>query len=106
MTRRRSNSEIVRSKTNDGGAGAGSMGYKPPSYGKGLVKNGEEDLGEEVIDESLLRSLISEIIRKCGDKWCLYTKNKGKSGKRRRLGTHTSKAGAYRQERAIKAHGG
>lgn len=106
MTRRKSNRDIIRSKIDDGGAGDGSMDYKPPSYGKGLVKNGEEDLGEEVIEESLLRSLISEIVRKCGDKWCLYTKNKTKTGRRRRLGTHSSKAGAYRQERAIKAHGG
>jgi len=83
------------------------MDYKPPSYGSGLVKNGEEDLGEEVIEESLLRDLISEIVRKCGDEWCLFTKSKDKkTGRRRRLGTHSSKAGAYRQERAIKAHGG
>lgn len=56
---------------------------------------------------TLLRQLISEIIRKCGEKWCLYTKKKDpKSGRRRRLGTHSSKSGAERQERAIKAHGG
>lgn len=56
---------------------------------------------------TLLRQLISEIIRKCGEKWCLYTKKKDpKSGRRRRLGTHTSKSGAERQERAIKARGG
>ena len=58
-------------------------------------------------DEILLRELISEIIRKCGDKWCLYTKKKDKkTGKRRRLGTHPSKAAADRQERAIKSRGG
>ena len=58
--------------------------------------------------EDLLRELISEIVRKCDDdKWCLYTKKKDtKTGKRRRLGTHSSKSAAYRQERAIKAHGG
>lgn len=57
--------------------------------------------------EILLRKLIVEIIRKCGDEWCLYTKSKDpKTGKRRRLGTHDSKSGAERQERAIKAHGG
>lgn len=59
------------------------------------------------LEEKILRNLISEIIRKCGDEWCLYTKKKDKStGKRRRLGTHSSKSGAERQERAIKAHGG
>lgn len=49
---------------------------------------------------------LDEIIRKCGDEWCLYAKRKGKNGKRRRLGTHPSRAAAERQERAIKSHGG
>lgn len=58
-------------------------------------------------NDFLLRELIFEIIKKCGDEWCLYTKKKNKkTGKRRRLGTHSSKAGAQRQERAIKASGG
>lgn len=52
-----------------------------------------------------LRTLISEVIKHQGDKYVLYTKHK-KGGKRRKLGTHTSKAGAERQERAIHAHGG
>lgn len=54
----------------------------------------------------LLRALVNEIIRKQGNKWVLYTKHKGKNGKCRRLGTHSSKAGAEAQERAIKSHGG
>jgi hypothetical protein len=58
------------------------------------------------VTETLLRELIVEIIRKCGKDWCLYTKSKKKNGKRRRLGTHSSRSGAERQERAIKAHGG
>jgi len=59
------------------------------------------------MNENLLRQYIVEIIRKCGDDWCLYTKKKDKkSGKRRRLGTHSSRSGAERQERAIKASGG
>ena len=49
---------------------------------------------------------LTEVIRKCGDKWCLFTKHKGKNGKHRRLGTHSSRAGAEAQERAIKSHGG
>lgn len=58
-------------------------------------------------EESLLRELINEIIKKCGDDWCLYTKKKDpKTGKRRRLGTHSSRSGAERQEKAIKMHGG
>jgi len=56
-------------------------------------------------EETLLREMITEIIRKCGEKWCLYTKSK-KGGKRRRLGAHSNRAGAERQERAIKASGG
>lgn len=53
------------------------------------------------LGEKLLRQLISEIIKKSGDKYVLYTKHKGKNGKRRRLGTHPSKEAAERQERAI-----
>jgi hypothetical protein len=63
--------------------------------------------------EEMARSLerlspINEIIRSCGDgKYCLYTKKKDpKTGRRRRLGTHASRASAERQERAIKASGG
>ena len=62
---------------------------------------------KEAEKQILLRDLISEIIRKCGDKWCLYTKGKDKkTGQRRRLGTHPSRSAAERQERAIKASGG
>jgi len=57
--------------------------------------------------DSSLEDRVNEIVRKCDDKWCLYTKKKDKkTGRRRRLGTHDSKAAAYRQERAVKAHGG
>lgn len=52
-----------------------------------------------------VHELIAEIIRKSGKNWCLYTKHK-KGGKRRKLGTHSSKASAEKQERAIHAHGG
>lgn len=48
-----------------------------------------------------LRQLIRETIRKCGSKWCLYSKSTGK-----KLGTHDTKEDALDQERAIKAHGG
>jgi hypothetical protein len=61
------------------------------------------------LEEKLLRELIAmqldEVIKKCGGKYCLYTKHK-KGGKRRKLGTHASKASAERQEKAIHAHGG
>ncbi|NBO57171.1 MAG: hypothetical protein EBU84_21820 [Actinobacteria bacterium] len=54
-------------------------------------------------DEALLRQFIQEIVKPCDNgKWCLYTKKKDpKTGKRRRLGTHSSKSDAYRQEYAI-----
>lgn len=59
------------------------------------------------VEEVLLRQLVTEIIRKCGTKWCLYTRKKDKkTGRRRRLGTHDTKAAAYRQEYAIKMSGG
>lgn len=44
--------------------------------------------------------LLDEIIKKCGDKYCLYSKKK-KNGKHKRLGTHPSKAAAKKQEIAI-----
>jgi hypothetical protein len=55
--------------------------------------------------KTLLLELISEIIKKCGDDWCLYSKHK-KNGKRKRLGTHSSRAAAERQEKAIHSRGG
>lgn len=60
----------------------------------------------EQVREIIREEILNEIIKKCGDKWCLYTKHKEKNGKRRRLGTHSSRQGAENQEKAIKAHGG
>lgn len=69
-------------------------------YRRKHVKNGRKmRLGE-------VRELVREIIRKCGDEWCLYTKHKQKNGKRRKLGTHATRAGAEQQEKAIHSHGG
>jgi hypothetical protein len=62
-------------------------------------------LRSSIVAEGSLRPLVQEIIKQCGDKWCLYS-HKKKNGKHRRLGTHPSKEAAYAQERAIKAHGG
>lgn len=59
-------------------------------------------------EETLLREWISlqlEVIKKSGNSYVLYTKHK-MGGKRRKLGTHKSKASAARQERAIHANGG
>ena len=58
-------------------------------------------------DVDTLREFIAEVVRSCDDgKWCLYTRKKDpKTGRRRRLGTHPSKAAAYRQEYAIERGG-
>ena len=50
------------------------------------------------ISENQLRNIIREKIKKVGSKYVLYPKKGGK-----RLGTHSSKAAAKRQEKAIKA---
>lgn len=55
---------------------------------------------EKLFEIEELKSFISEVIKKCGDDWCLYTKGK-KGGKRRRLGTHKTKKDAINQEIAI-----
>lgn len=45
-------------------------------------------------------NLVTATLRKCGSKWCLYTRDGS-----RLLGKHDSKEKAMAQERAIKAHG-
>lgn len=58
-------------------------------------------MSEDLLKE-FIRDVLNEIIRKCGNKWCLYTKEKDpKTGKRKRLGTHDTKQDAYKQEYAI-----
>lgn len=59
---------------------------------------------EQLLRECIVE-MLDEVIKKQGGKYVLMTKHK-KGGKRRKLGTHTSKASAERQERAIHAHGG
>lgn len=46
---------------------------------------------------------MDAIIRKVGDDWVLYSEHKTDDGKRRRLGTHSSKRSAEKQEEAIKS---
>mgnify|MGYP003629346267 CR=1 FL=1 len=41
------------------------------------------------------------MIRKSGKKWCLYSKSKGKSGQRRKLGCYSSKKGAEGREKQV-----
>lgn len=92
------------------GTGGGVMGLKATTSLKHLnggdeYKDDEDLLTDDGLAEVLIRELVHEVIHKCGSKYCLYTKHK-KGGKRRKLGTHTSKASAERQEKAIHTHGG
>ena len=41
------------------------------------------------------------MIRKKGDEYCLYSKKKGKDGKRKNLGCYSSRAGAEKREREV-----
>lgn len=59
----------------------------------------------EAVPDPCSIGVVSEAIRKRDGKWVLYTRNKGRNGKRRRLGTHDRKEDAQRQERAIRAKG-
>ena len=44
----------------------------------------------------------NEVIRKVGKrKWCLYSKKKGKDGKRKNLGCYTSRKGAEKREKQV-----
>lgn len=54
------------------------------------------------LTEIQLRRMIREIIKKIGDqKYRIYSKKKGKDGKRKNLGTFTSKAAAKKREKQI-----
>lgn len=66
-----------------------------PFYPEGVVRISVGDL----------RRMVTEVIKKTGGKYTLYTKHK-KGGKRRKLGTHSTKKVAIDQEKAIHAHGG
>ena len=61
-------------------------------------------MGEELLRECIAE-MLDEVIRKSGGKYVLMTRHK-KGGKRRKLGTHSSKASAEKQERAIHANHG
>jgi len=54
------------------------------------------DLIRSNLSESIIREVISEIIQKCGSKWCLKSKKTGKI-----LGKHDTKSDAEKQEIAI-----
>jgi nicotinic acid mononucleotide adenylyltransferase len=59
-----------------------------------------EDNKKKVL-EPLPPSLLSEVIRKSGDKWCVFSKHKAKSGKKKKLGCYNSRAGAKKRLRQV-----
>ena len=62
-------------------------------------------MNETLLLKEVIAGLLDEVIRTSGKKYGLYSKHR-KNGKRRKLGTHSSRASAERQERAIHVHGG
>lgn len=61
-----------------------------------------KDSSSEKIIEYILEELLFEIIRKSGDKYCLFSKKVNpKTGKRRNLGCYGSKSGAEQREREV-----
>jgi len=59
-----------------------------------------DDLGS-IIKTNKILSQLNEIIRKTGTEYCLYSKKKGKNGKRKKLGCYSSRAKAKKRERQI-----
>jgi len=101
-------------KTREARTVATEDAFGTPPVARGSMMNvagaSDEDqdlplITDDELAEGLLRTYIQEVIKKSGGKYVLYTKHK-KGGKRRKLGTHSSKASAERQEKAIHAHGG
>jgi hypothetical protein len=59
-----------------------------------------EDNKKKVL-EPLSPSLLNEIIRKSGNKWCVFSKKKTKEGKKKKLGCYNSRAGAKNRLRQV-----
>lgn len=74
--RRRSDVEAVRGKLGNLDGETGAMPYAPPSSGRYLVKNSDDKDDSDTLEEKVLRNYIAEIVRRCGDDWCLYTKKR------------------------------
>ena len=51
--------------------------------------------------EPVSPSLLAEVIKKSGNKWCLLSKSKTKNGKRKKLGCYNSLTGAKKREREV-----
>jgi hypothetical protein len=57
--------------------------------------------GKKKVLEPVSPSLLAEVIRKSGTKWCLFSKKKTKDGKRKKLGCYPSRAGAVKREKQV-----
>jgi len=60
----------------------------------------EED-GKKKVLEPISPSLLAEVIRKTGNKWCVLSKSKTKDGKRKKLGCYNSRNGAKKRLRQV-----
>jgi len=57
--------------------------------------------GKKKVLQPLPHSLLVEVIRKSGTKWCLFSKSKTKDGKRKKLGCYPTRAGAVKREKQV-----
>lgn len=53
----------------------------------------------DIITEEVFTEIIEKSLNK--DEWCLYSKKKDKSGKRKNLGCYRSKKGAEEREKQV-----
>jgi len=51
--------------------------------------------------EPISPSLLAEVIKKSGNKWCVFSKHKAKSGKKKKLGCYSSLTGAKKRLRQV-----
>jgi nicotinic acid mononucleotide adenylyltransferase len=51
--------------------------------------------------EPISPSLLAEVIKKSGNKWCVLSKHKAKSGKKKKLGCYSSLTGAKKRLRQV-----
>jgi nicotinic acid mononucleotide adenylyltransferase len=51
--------------------------------------------------EPVSPSLLAEVIRKSGNKWCVFSKKKTKEGKKKKLGCYNSRNGAKKRLRQV-----
>ena len=57
--------------------------------------------GKKKVLSPISPSLLAEVIKKSGNKWCLLSKSKTKNGKRKKLDCYNSLTGAKKRERQV-----